>query len=149
MPKRTAISSTLIVGAATALAGAACAGLTPEVRPPEYQQNEWATVCRPSDDGFAVRCDARRTIGAFTLRFHTADTQFSQWLEYEGCGTEHEVEPRDALFGLTEDQRQQRMRRTIAVLHSRLRAACPALPPLPDDLGDLPDIAMAGDEVLR
>ncbi len=146
MPKRTDISSILIMGAA-AFAPANAAKLA-KVRPPQYQVAGWSTACWPGDDGFAASCEARKKDGPYVLKLVTGDSQFFQLIEHPKCNVDYINVFRDDLPA-GKAERDRHVLDAFRRLAREVRKACPKLPPLRLKAGPLPDIANAGEEIFR
>lgn len=133
--------------AAGALSGAAGPGQA--VKPAKFQRNGWITYCREGDDGFAASCNASKLSGDYVFRLRTVDTQLVQSIEHVRCDVEPRSFARDEAAGLSRSQRRLQTIQTFDLLSLDLRHACPKLPPVPRTFLNPPDIAIAGDEVLR
>ena len=136
----------LLMSAGT-LMGASTPGQA--VKPAKFQRNGWVTYCREGDDGFAVSCEASKLGGDYVFRLRTVDAQLVQSVEHVRCEVEPRSFPRDEVAGLSARQRQLQTIQTFDLLSLDVAGECPKLPPVPRTFLNPPDIAVAGDEVLR
>lgn len=133
MPRRTAIASILIIGAAAIIV---------PVRPAAALAPEWTVNCHAGEDGFAVNCEAVREEGDYVLRVASADAQVFVAILHPACETDYRNFDRTDLIGLSPAERRALTMRAFHEIAADLVAACPGLPPPPLRLDGMPDVAI-------
>lgn len=125
-----------------------------EFQPSKFQKDGWVTRCWKGTDGFAVDCEARRSMRGFVVRIAVSDAQLVQSIEHAACRPSQEAHRfsvfRDSLFASSERSRQRLMRANFLRIARLMARRCPGLPALRgSDLRQIPDVAMAKEGDLR
>ena len=123
-------------------------------RPSRFQSDGWVTICWTGTDGLAANCEARKSARGFLLRLAVSDSQFVQSIEHGACRPSREADlvavPRDSLFASSKLSRQRLMRANFLQLAGSMTRRCRNLARLrQSDLGQIPDLAMAGGDDIR
>jgi hypothetical protein len=139
-----------LLAAAAAFAGADDGSRAPRWHvPPAYQHGGWQTRCRAGTDGFAVNCEANMLSGPYWYRIVVADAQVTFEVRHDACPAEPVAFPRETMAALPAAERHRQAVSAFDIATANLRGRCPSLPAAERDLTYVPDVAVAGEGVLR